>query len=101
MTKVRGWKHSIIDRTARGALASCLFVSAAILAMLSTNHAQVQTCTPPPSGIVSWWPGEGNANDIQGNNNGTLQNAATFASGEVGQAFLFTSDGDGITIPHN
>ena len=25
-----------------------------------------QTCTPPPSGLVSWWPGDGNADDIAG-----------------------------------
>src|SRR5439155_8470225 len=31
------------------------------------------TCVTPPSGMVSWWPGDGNANDIQGGNNGTLQ----------------------------
>ena len=28
-------------------------------------------CDPAPSGLVSWWPGEGNANDIIGTNNGT------------------------------
>src|SRR5205085_6828151 len=46
-------------------------------------------CTPPPPNMVSWWPGDGNANDIQGSNNGTLQNGATFAAGKVGQAFSF------------
>src|ERR1700732_4891363 len=25
-----------------------------------------QTCATTPSGMVSWWPGEGNANDIRG-----------------------------------
>jgi concanavalin A-like lectin/glucanase superfamily protein len=79
-------------RLLRGAVASCLCVSAAILGLLSTNQAQTQTCTPPPGGMVSWWPGDGNANDIQGSNNGTLQNGATFAPGIVGQAFTF----DGI-----
>ena len=42
-----------------------------------------QTCAAPPSGMLSWWPGEGNANDIQGTNNGTLQNGVGFAAGEV------------------
>jgi PKD repeat protein len=45
------------------------------------------TCVPPPSGLVSWWPGEDNANDIIGANNGTLQGGAAFGGGEVGQAF--------------
>src|ERR1039458_5038311 len=44
------------------------------------------SCTPAPSGLVGWWPGEGNANDIVGMNNGLLENV-TFTSGVVGQAF--------------
>ncbi|MEY2526127.1 MAG: hypothetical protein QOE73_898 [Verrucomicrobiota bacterium] len=51
--------------------------------------------------MVSWWPGDGNANDIQGGNNGTLQGGATFAGGEVGQAFSFTSNTDEVLVPHN
>lgn len=45
------------------------------------------SCDPPPSGIVSWWPAEGNANDIIGTNNGTLMNGTGFTNGEVGMAF--------------
>jgi hypothetical protein len=46
------------------------------------------TATVSPSGLVGWWAGDGNANDISGNNaNGTLQNGAGFAVGTVGQAF--------------
>jgi hypothetical protein len=41
----------------------------------------------PPSGLAYWWPGEGNALDIWGGNNGTLQGGVTFTTGEVGQAF--------------
>lgn len=46
-------------------------------------------CTPPPAGMAAWYPGDGNALDIQGPTfeNGTLQNGATFASGKVYQAF--------------
>ena len=47
------------------------------------------TCAPPPSGLISWWPADGNANDIVDGNNGTLQGGATFGSGQVGQAFSF------------
>lgn len=32
-------------------------------------------CAPPPSGLVSWWPADGNGNDIVGGNNGTLRTA--------------------------
>ena len=66
-----------------------MLVSAAILGLIATNEAVEQTCTPPPPNMVSWWPGEGNANDIQGSNNGTLVNGVTFAQGKVGQAFSF------------
>jgi hypothetical protein len=31
-----------------------------------------QTCTPPPAGMIAWFPGDGDANDIQGSNNGTV-----------------------------
>ena len=48
--------------------------------------------------MVSWWPGEGDANDIQGNNHGTLQNGATFAPGMVGQAFGFDGVNDYIVV---
>jgi hypothetical protein len=39
-------------------------------------------------GLTDWWPGDSAANDIIGNNNGTLQNM-TFDAGKVGQAFAF------------
>ena len=57
-------------------------------------HAAV--CVTPPSGLVSWWPGDGSANDIVDLNDGTLQNGATFAPGKVGQAFSF--DGTGAVV---
>ena len=45
-------------------------------------------CTPPPSGMVGWYPGDGDARDISTtHNNGMLQGGATFATGLVGQAF--------------
>jgi hypothetical protein len=48
------------------------------------------TCSPPASGIVGWWPGEGNGNDLVGTNNGTLIGGANAnATGMVGTAFNF------------
>ncbi len=55
-------------------------------------------CTPPPSGLVGWWPGNGNANDIFGGNNGTLEGNTTFAAGEVGQAFSFDGNVDAVSV---
>ena len=54
---------------------------------------------PPPAGMVSWWPGDGNANDIVDGNHGALQGDATFAPGMVGQAFSFDGTGDFVLVP--
>src|SRR5215831_3439941 len=56
-------------------------------------------CTPPPPGMISWWPGDGNADDIVGGHNGTLQGGATFAPGLVQQAFSFSAPNDAVTVP--
>lgn len=47
------------------------------------------TCVPPPPDMLGWWPGDGNANDIQSGHNGTLSGSAGFDAGLVGQAFSF------------
>lgn len=60
-----------------------------------------QTCVQPPSGLVSWWPGDGDADDIQNVNNGTLQGGATFALGMVGQAFNFNGLDAFVEAPEN
>ena len=57
-------------------------------------------CVAPPSGMVGWWPGDGNANDIQDGNNGMLGNAS-FATGKVEQGFKFSCEEQGVVIPHN
>jgi hypothetical protein len=56
-------------------------------------------CVPPPAGLVSWWPAEGNANDIVSGNNGTLQGGITYAAGEVGQAFSFNNTNAAVFVP--
>jgi hypothetical protein len=55
-------------------------------------------CVTAPAGLIGWWPGDNNANDIQGGNNGTLQNGATFATGEVDQAFSLDGADDHVLI---
>jgi hypothetical protein len=62
-------------------------------------------CVSPPGGLIAWWPGDGDATDIAGHHNGTLQNGASFGTGEVGQTFQFDAsqhqyvDVDTITLP--
>lgn len=55
-------------------------------------------CVLSPSGLISWWPGDGNADDIQSGNHGTLQNGTAFAGGMVSQAFSFDGADDYIRI---
>jgi alpha-tubulin suppressor-like RCC1 family protein len=56
-------------------------------------------CTPAPSGIVGWWPGEGNAYDFIGGNNGVLVGGISFAGGEVGQGFNFNNTNAYVSVP--
>ena len=58
-----------------------------------------QSCVPPPADLVSWWPGDGDAQDIVGNNDGALVNGATYAAGMVDQAFSFDGIDDYVSIP--
>jgi hypothetical protein len=53
----------------------------------------------PPSGLVSWWKAENNANDSQDSNHGTLKNGAMFAGGKVGQAFSLDGVNDFVEVP--
>jgi hypothetical protein len=82
--------YSIVVTNAYGAATSSI-------AMLTINPPP--PCTVPPAGLVSWWRGEGDALDESGVNSGTLQNGATFARGEVGQAFSFDGTNDFVKIP--
>ncbi len=56
-------------------------------------QASTTDCLPVPSGLVSWWPGDGHANDIVGENHGTLQNGATFSTG-----FVTSGNGQGFSL---
>lgn len=53
----------------------------------------VGQCVAAPIGMVSWWRGEGNANDDTGRNPGTLFGGVSFVPGKVNEAF----DLDGST----
>src|SRR5271157_690232 len=56
------------------------------------------TCVAPPSGLVGWWPGDGNAKDIVGGHDGTLAGGVTFATGMVGQAFSLDGVAGNIVV---
>ena len=66
-------------------------------AVLTVNS--ISSCDPPPSGLTSWWPGENNALDFAGTNNGVLEGDIAFTNGEVGQAFWYTNANADVRIP--
>ena len=59
------------------------------------------SCASPPSGLISWWPGDGNTDDIQGGNNGTLQGDTHFVPGIVDNAFSSSSGSVDVGNPAN
>ena len=56
-------------------------------------------CDPPPSGLVDWWPGEGNASDSVGFNNGILSSGVSFAPAVVGAGFLLDNTNAYFHVP--
>lgn len=54
------------------------------------------TPEPPPAGLIAWWPGDGHANDVVGENNGTLK--GSYAAGKVGEAFSFDGIDDFVLV---
>ena len=64
-------------------------------------RAAAADCSAAAASLVSWWPGDGNANDIAGTNNGTLRGGATATTlGVVGQAFSFDGTNNYVQIPN-
>ncbi len=83
--------YSVVVANSAGAVTSAV-------ATLTVNVPG--SCFSAPSGIVGWWPGDGNANDIVGTNNGTLQGGATATgAGLISQAFTFNGTNNYVQIP--
>ena len=75
-------------------------LTSAVAVLTVTNNVVIPpACVPITNGLVSWWAGDGNANDSAGANNGVLVNHVAFAPGMVGQAFSFDGVGAHIEIP--
>ena len=83
-------------RTFVGAMADQLPVDSGPPPIASRNRglafAVSQVCSTPPGGMVSWWPADNTAADIQGHHDGSWQGTAAYAGGEVGTAFSFNGD---------
>lgn len=58
--------------------------------------ATAQTCAEPPSGLVAWFPGDGNGLDLQGGDSASIlgpAGAVTVVAGKVAQALQFNGGG--------
>lgn len=71
--------------------------SATNTAVLTVNPPSSRV--PPPPGLISWWPADGNALDAVGGNNGTLVNDVVYANGRAdGQCFLIDGGNAGVDV---
>ncbi len=81
-----------------------IVAAGALLTIAATGNAYAQvSCTPPPSGMVAWWPGDGDGTDIIGGNNVVSSGAgAGFVSpGYVDDAFQISIAGANFQAANN
>ncbi len=72
------------------------------LQVLSVTHPLngiAVLCAPAPPGLIAWWSGDGDSNDISGTNHGTPVGGVTFVPGKVGSAFSFNSVDGVVATP--
>jgi hypothetical protein len=76
------------------------------IAAAATSAVATLTVVPPtdcvaaPAGLIGWWPGEGNVNDIAGTNNGVLQGGAIASvAGVVNSGLGFDGTNSFVQIP--
>lgn len=74
--------------------AAALSSSAATRRSEPTSH--LTGCIGCPTGMVAWWPGEGDARDLIGTERSTLVGLPGFADGIVGRAFSFNGLNDEV-----
>jgi uncharacterized delta-60 repeat protein len=77
------------------------FAAPAYVIRLLSTPTPTPVCAAAPGGIISWWPGGGNAQDIVGHYDGAPQNGATFGTGMVGQAFSLDGIDDAVVVNDN
>ena len=61
-------------------------------------HVNAQ-CVPPASGLVGWWPGDGDARDLALANTGVIEDGVTFVPGMVGSAFSLNGGAADVVVP--
>src|SRR6476619_5789082 len=97
MTAVPRWAF---PRKSRSRWGTYLTRASVILLLLLPRLATAASCFNAPSGLIGWWPGDGNANTIFGTNNGSLQGGASAtAAGMVNTPFSFEGTNSFVQIP--
>ncbi len=97
MFKRRGAIDDLIERLRKQGEVFLFWASICLLASSPLTHVRAQ-CIEPPTGLVSWWSGEGNAKDVLDQNHGALVNGAGFSKGKVGQAFRLLGPKDYVLV---
>jgi hypothetical protein len=69
-----------------------------VLANAGIASLDAKPISPPPD-LVSWWPGDRNARDVIGSNDGLLKGGASFKHGLVKQAFSLDGINDFVSVP--
>ena len=77
---------------------SCSGLYSGAAASCSATVTPASACYAPATAPVSWWKGDDDATDHMGNNNGTLENGASFALGGVNDAFSFNGSNQYVLI---
>ena len=70
-----------------------------VLACFALSPTAQAQCNQLPEGLVGWWPGYGNANDVVNGNNGTFIGNVGFATSPCGSAFDFGGSGNYVVVP--
>ncbi len=56
-------------------------------------------CVSTPSGLIAWWPGDGNTDDITGGTSGILNDDVSYTSAHVSKGFKFDGINGRVHIP--
>ena len=97
-------RHSILGRHSLSYAILMLTVSSFMSLLQGSSASEtaqpVVDCISSPAGMVAWYAGDGNADDIQGPTfeHGTPQGGVTFTTGQVGQAFTFDGVDDSVDL---
>jgi Concanavalin A-like lectin/glucanases superfamily/Immunoglobulin domain/Cohesin domain len=76
-----------------------LFASGLKIAGTINRMVGPEDCVSPPTGLVGWWPLEGDGQDVIGDNHGSLVGSPVFAPGKVGEGMIFDGVDDEVNMP--